>query len=74
MEIHLTPEIEARITRIAEFRGTTAEQFVLDAVLTAAEEDQRVLEGVQRGLTQSARGEFIEQDEMDRRFQKMMHS
>ncbi len=72
MEIHLTPEQEAHLQQLARHEGKTPEQLVFDATLHLYEEDRLFREGVQRGLDQANAGSFLEEEEMDARFEKMI--
>jgi predicted transcriptional regulator len=72
MEVHLTSEQETRLSQIASLSGTDTEQLLRDAALRLLEEDARFRAGVQRGLEAAARGDFIEEDEMDARIARML--
>lgn len=72
MELHLTPEQEAHINQIAQHEGKNPEQLVIDAALHLLDRDRRFREAVQRGLDQANAGNFIEEEEMDARFEKMI--
>jgi predicted transcriptional regulator len=74
MEVHFTPEQEAQIEQIASKSGTDAEQLVKDAALRLLEEDARFRAAVRVGIEQADRGLFIEEEEMDRRFEEMLRS
>jgi predicted transcriptional regulator len=65
MEVHFTPEQEAQLSQIATNEGTGAERLRQDARFRAA-----VLEGI----AQADRGEFIEEEEMDARLERMLSS
>jgi predicted transcriptional regulator len=73
MEVHFTPEEEARLSEIATHAGKDAEQLVKDA-LRVLEEDARFRAAVRKGIEQADRGEFIEEDEMDARIERMFRS
>jgi predicted transcriptional regulator len=45
-----------------------------DAALWLLDDDARFRAAVQEGKAYADRGEFIEEDEMDRRFEKMLGS
>ena len=45
-----------------------------DAVLRLLEEDSHFRAAVREGIAQAGRGEFIEEDEMDARFERMLRS
>jgi predicted transcriptional regulator len=75
MEVHLTPEQEQQLAQIARRAGKAdAGELVRDAALRLVEEDARFRAAVREGIAQADRGEFIEEEEMDARFQKMLNS
>ena len=74
MELHLTPEQEAHLAQIAQHEGKDPEQLVFDAALDLFDRDHRFREAVQHGLDQANAGNFIEEEEMDARFRKMIRS
>jgi RHH-type rel operon transcriptional repressor/antitoxin RelB len=72
MEIALTPEQEAQLIQMAEFEGKTPSELLVDTVAHHLEADRYFRERVQRGLAQADAGEFVEEEEMDARVQKMI--
>jgi predicted transcriptional regulator len=74
MEVFFTPEQEAELGQIANREGTDAERLVKDAALRLLQEDARFRDAVRLGAAQADRGEFIEEDEMDARFEQMLRS
>ncbi len=74
MQVHFTPEQEAQLAQIATNSGKPTEQLVKDAALRLLEEDARFRTAVREGIAQADRGEFIEEDEMDARFEQMLRS
>lgn len=74
MEVDFTPEQEARLAQIATSAGTDPERLVKEAALRLLEEDARFRAAVREGISQADRGEFIEEDEMDARFEQMLRS
>jgi len=74
MEVHFTPDIEAQLQQLAISTGTDAEQLVKDAALRLLQEDARFRAAVRKGIEQADRGEFIEEEEMDARVERMFHS
>lgn len=73
MEVHFTPEQEARITQAAIANGTDAEKLVKDAALRFVE-DANFCAAVLEAKAYADRGEFIEQEEMDTRFEELLRS
>jgi predicted transcriptional regulator len=74
MEVRFTPEQEARLASIAASIGTGAEELVKNAVAPLLEEDALFRAAVGEGAAQANRGEFLEEDEMDARFQQILRS
>ena len=74
MEVHFTPEQEARLSQIAASSGTDPEHLVKDAALRLLEEDARFREAAREGIAQADRGEFLEEADMDARFEQMLRS
>jgi predicted transcriptional regulator len=74
MEVHFTPEQEARLAGIATTASTDAETLVRNAALRLLREDARFRAAVREGLAQADRGEFIEEEEMDARLEQMLKS
>jgi predicted transcriptional regulator len=74
MEVHFTPEQEARLAEIASTAGTDAERLVKDAALRLLQEDARFRAAVREGVAQADRGEFIEEEERDARLEQMLRS
>jgi len=74
MEVYFTPEQEAQLAQIATEAGTDTERLVKDAALRILAEDARFRAAVRVGIEQADRGLFIEEEEMDRRFEEMLRS
>ena len=71
MEVRLTPEQEARLTQMATKAGTDPERLVKDVFLRYLDDEAHFLAAVEKGLSAAQRGEFIEEDEMDARLERM---
>ena len=74
MEVHFTPEQEARLAQIANTSGTDAERLVKEAALRLLEEDARFRAAIREGVAQADQGKFIEEREMDARLEQMLRS
>lgn len=74
MEVHFSPEQETRLAQIARSAGTDPEELVKDATLRLLEEDARFRAAVLEGKAYAERGEFIDEEEMDARFEEMLRS
>jgi predicted transcriptional regulator len=74
MEVHFTPEQEARLSEMASQAGVDAEQLVKNAALRLLERDARFRAAVHQGIEQADRGEFISEAEMEARIDRMLRS
>ena len=71
MEVILTPDQEARLAQIATKAGTAPERLVKDVLGRYLDEEARFLAAVENGIAAAERGEFIEEEEMDARVERM---
>ena len=74
MEVRFTPDEEARLSQLASSSGTDPEHLVKDAALRLLKDDSRFLAAVRKGIAQADRGEFIDEEEMDARIQRMFQT
>jgi predicted transcriptional regulator len=72
MEVHFSPEQQAKLTQIATKAGTAPERLVANVVARYLEEEARFLAAVEKGIAAAERGEFVEEEEeMDARLKAM---
>jgi predicted transcriptional regulator len=71
MEVHFSPEQQAKLTQIAAKAGTAPERLVENVVARYLEEEARFLAAVEKGIAAAERGEFVEEEEMDARLKAM---
>jgi len=72
MEIHLTPEKEALLRQVAARTGQDAVQVVQEAVDRLLDHDTWFVQEVEKGLSQAAKGNLIEHDEVVARIEKRL--
>ena len=72
MEVRLSPELQAKVNRLAADTGHAAEEYVRELVERYIDEDARFRAAVRKGLDSLDRGEFIEEEEMDARVKRML--
>ena len=72
MELHLPQQQQAQLNELAESTGRIVEDLVLEAVAKLLAHNEWFKQQVQIGLDQIGRGEFIEEDEMDARVERML--
>jgi predicted transcriptional regulator len=74
VDVHFTPEQQAQLTQIATKAGANPERLVADVDVRYLDEEARFLEAVEKGIAAAERGEFIEEEEMDARLERMFRS
>jgi predicted transcriptional regulator len=74
MEVHFSPEKEARIEQAASRSGKDAAQLVEEAVDRMLEFDARFAEAVEAGRTSARRGDLLEHDEVVERIEQMFRA
>ena len=75
MEVRFTVEQEAQLAQLARHVGKSdAGELLKDAALRLLDEDARFRAAVLEGRACADRDEFIEEDEMDARFEEMRRS
>jgi predicted transcriptional regulator len=62
MEVHLDPDLQARLSRMAAQQGRDAEALIHDAVERLVDYEDWFLREVGKGLDAADQGEFIEHD------------
>ena len=72
MELQLPERQSAEISDLAARTGRTPKELVTEAVDRLLSEERWFAERVQIGLDQIARGEFLEEEEMDSRVARML--
>jgi predicted transcriptional regulator len=71
MEVHLKPELQARVERAAAENQSGAAEYVQQLVENYVEHDAWFRQQVKKGLDQLDRGEFVSHEEMAARIEKM---
>lgn len=72
MEVHLRRDQELQLNELAARTGRGTDDLVQEAVARLLEHDQWFKAQVQIGIDQIERGEFIEEEEMDARVERML--
>jgi predicted transcriptional regulator len=71
MEVPFTTDQEAQLARMAIKSGTNAPHLVRGAALRLLDEEARFVAAVEKGIEAAERGEFIDEEEMDARIERM---
>ena len=74
MEVHLSPEKEARLQELASRTGRDAAQVVQVAVDRILEYEESFLAAVEKGRASARRGDLLEHDEVVQRIEQILHS
>jgi predicted transcriptional regulator len=64
MEVPLTPDLQAKLSRLAVQQGRPTEALVVEAVERMVSYDEWFLREVQKGLAAADRGELVDHDEV----------
>lgn len=74
MEVHLPPELQAKVDRAAAENNSGAEEYVKQLVEHYLEHDAWFRQQVKKGLDQLDRGEFLTHEEVGARIDQMFRS
>jgi predicted transcriptional regulator len=74
MEVHFAPDVETRLQQVAFANGKDVEQLVKDTVTRMLDNQARFIAGVQRGIEQADRGEFVEHKDVVNRIDRLLRS
>jgi predicted transcriptional regulator len=72
MEVHLNPDVQAKLSRLAAMRGGNAEILAREAIERFIEYDEWFVSEVEKGLTQIERGEVLTHAEVGTRLEKLL--
>ena len=72
MEIELSPELQAKLDRIAAEQGRDTKSLVKEAVERLVGYDEWFLRQVEIGLAQADRGELLEDNEVAARIENLI--
>jgi predicted transcriptional regulator len=72
MEVHFTPELEAKLTQSAAQKGRNPDELVQDVLAQYFEEETRFAEAVKRGEDALQRGEYLTHDQMGQRLERLL--
>lgn len=72
MEVTLSPDLQAKLTRIAQERGTDPQALAREAIERMVEYDDWFVREVEKGLAQIERGETLSHEEVGARLEKLL--
>ena len=72
MEIHLNPDVQDKLSRIAAARGSNAERLAREAIERFVNYDEWFIREVEKGLAAADRGELLTHEEVGMRLEKRL--
>jgi predicted transcriptional regulator len=72
MEVHFTPELQAKLTHSAAKQGRNPDELVQDVLAGYFEEETRFVEAIQRGEEAFERGEYLTHAQVGQRLQRFL--
>jgi len=74
MEVHFSPELEAKLMQSAAQQGRNPNELVQDVVSRYFEEEARFVEEVKCGEEALQRGEYLTHEQVGQRLQRFLQS
>ena len=74
MEVHFTPELEAKLTRYATQKGRNPDELVQDVLARYFEEETRYADAVQRGEEALQRGDYLAHEQVGERLKRFLQT
>jgi predicted transcriptional regulator len=72
MDIHLNPDLQAKLAKLAAQRGRDPETLAREAIERFVDYDEWFIEEVEKGLAQIERGEVLTHEEVGARLEKLL--
>ena len=72
MEVHFTPEQEARLAESAAQQGRNPDELVRQVLARYFDEESRFVDAVRRGEEAIERGEYLTHEEVGRRLERFL--
>ena len=72
MEVPLSPDVEAKLTRLAAQQGRDTEALAQEAIARFVDYDEWFLREVEKGLASAERGDLLTHEEIGRRLERLI--
>lgn len=72
MEVHLQPDLEARLSRIASARGSNLESLAQEAIQHFVEYDDWFIDEVEKGIASVESGSLLDHEEVRDRLESLI--
>ena len=74
MEVHFTPEQEAKLAQSAAQQGRNPDEFVRQVLARYFDEDSLFVDGVRRGEATHERGEYLTHEQVGHPLQRFLQA
>jgi len=74
MDVHVTGELEAKLTHSAAEQGREPDELVQDVLTHYFEEEARFVQAVKRGEEALQRGEYLTHEQVGQRLQRFLNA
>jgi len=72
MEVHLNPDLQARLTQLAAQQGRDTEALAREAIERLVDYDEWFIREVEKGLTQIEQGKMLTHEEVGVRMERRL--
>lgn len=72
MEVHLNPDVQAKLTRLAAEQGRDTEALAQEAIARFVDYDEWFIREVEKGLTSAETGELLTHEEVGARIETLI--
>jgi predicted transcriptional regulator len=72
MEVHLNPDMQAKLARLAAEQGRNTEALVQEAIACFVDNDEWFIREVEKGLAFADRGELLTHEDVGARLEKLI--
>jgi len=72
MEVHLNPDMQAKLARLAAEQGRNTEALVQEAIACFVDYDEWFIREVEKGLASADRGELLTHQDVGARLEKLI--
>jgi len=72
MEVHLTPEQEAKLAKTAAEQGRNPDEFVRQVLARYFDEESRFVDAVRRGEEALQRGDYLTHEQVGHRLERFL--
>jgi predicted transcriptional regulator len=72
MEIHFTPEVEAKLKQSAAQRGRNPDEFVQEVVAQYFDDESRFIQAVNRGEQALEHGDYLTHQQVAERLKRLL--